>query len=362
MSLQTGNMPLAPFSCTYSPDLPELLLKLNCSIAITTYQAGKVVLISPKDENQLTILPRTFSKPMGFEIDGEKMVLATKDEILYFENSRELAVHYPNKKNTYDSLFIPRATFYTGQVDMHDVALGKDGIIAVNTSFSCLCLVSGNYNFIPGWQPPFISQLISEDRCHLNGMALKNGKPKYVTALGDTNTPQGWREAIINGGILMDVETNQNILDRLPMPHSPMFYQNELYMLLSATGELIRIDLKDRKYEVIKNLNGFCRGLDIYNDYAFVAMSRLRKNSSTFAKLDFAEKADIAGIKIIHLPTKALVGEIAFQSSVDEIYSLKIVKDSIRPNILNTTNSIFRCSLSIPGKTFWANPENVEGE
>src|SRR6185436_18504520 len=147
--MMTPPASVTPFSCTYSPDLPELLLKLNCSIAITTYQAGKVVLISPKDENHLTILPRTFSKPMGFEIDGDRMVLATKDEILFFENSKELATHYPNRKNTYDSLFIPRATFYTGQVDMHDVAIGKEGILAVNTSFSCICQVTGNFNFIP---------------------------------------------------------------------------------------------------------------------------------------------------------------------------------------------------------------------
>ena len=155
----------------------------------------------------------------------------------------------------------------------------------------------------------------------------------------------------------MDVETNEIILDKLPMPHSPMMYKNELYMLLSASGEVIKINIKEKNYEVIKQLNGFCRGIDIFNDYMFIATSKLRKNSSTFAKLSFASKADVAGIKVIHLPTKAIVGEINFQSSVDEIYSLKILANSIRPNILNTMNAIHKYSLSIPGQTFWANPE-----
>jgi uncharacterized protein (TIGR03032 family) len=354
MSQNPSDIPgIAPFSCVISPSLPELLLKLRCSIAITTYQAGKVVFISPASENNLTQLPRTFEKPMGFEIAGNKMVLATKDELIVFENSKELAAHYPNKPNTYDNLFLPRTTFYTGQVDLHDVAFGEEGIWAINSSFSCLCLINGNFSFTPKWQPPFISKMVSEDRCHLNGLVMQNGKPKYVTALGVTDTPQGWRENIVAGGILMDVETNEIILDKLPMPHSPMFYKGELYLLLSASGELVKVDLARKEYEVVKSLNGFCRGFDIYGDFAFVAMSKLRKNSSTFSKLPFAETADVAGIKIIHLPTRAIVAEMNYQSSVDEIYALKIIPDALRPNILNTINPMHKFSLSIPGQTFW---------
>lgn len=359
MDQQTpNNLGLAPFSCTYTPQLSELLFKLKCSIVISTYQANKVVFISAVDENRITQLPRDFVKPMGFEIDGNKMLLATKEEVIYFENSRDLAKHYPNKKDTYDSLFLPRTTFYTGQVDMHDVAMGTEGIWAINTSFSCLCQVTGNFNFIPKWQPSFINELVSEDRCHLNGLVMINGKPKYVTALGTTNKPQGWRDSIVDGGVLIDVETNEIILDKLPMPHSPMMHNGELYMLLSASGELVKVDIKGKKYEVLKKLDGFCRGMDVCGDYMFVAMSKLRKNSSTFAKLPFAKNADVASIKVIHLPTKALVGELIYQASVDEIYSLKILTNSTRANILNTTAPMHKYSLSIPGQTFWANPEN----
>ncbi len=339
-----------------------MLVRLNCSIAITTYQAGKLVFISPLDENRLTMLPRSFSKPMGFDVDGDRMILATRDEVVLFENSRELAAHYPNKPGTYDSLFVPRLTFHTGQVDMHDIAFGTDGVWAVNTSFSCICLVNGHFNFIPEWKPPFITQLVSEDRCHLNGLVMLNGKPRYATMLGHSDTLQGWRTNIMEGGLLMDTESNEIILAKLPMPHSPMFYQGDLYMLLSASGEIIKVNIRAKNYEVIKQLGGFCRGMDICGDYLFAGMSKLRQNSSTFAKLPFAGKADTAGIKIIHLPTRALVGEITCESSVDEIYGLKILPNSIRPNILNTINPVFKYSLAIPGSTFWANPgsENQE--
>lgn len=285
------------------------------------------------------------------------MVMACEDEVMLFENVPELAVHYPNKPKTYDALFVPRATFYSGRVDMHDIKFGGKDIFAVNTSFSCLCKITGHHNFIPVWQPDFIDALVSEDRCHLNGLVLENEQPKYVTALGATNTAQGWRENITSGGILVDVVDNVTILEGLPMPHSPQFYKDELYLLLSASGQLIKVDIARKTYEVIKALEGFCRGMDIIGDYAFIGFSKLRQHSSTFAQLDFAGKAVTAGIKVIHLPTKAFVGEIIFKTSIDEIYEIKVMSGTRRPNILNTINPVHKYSLSIPSATFWANPQ-----
>ena len=357
---QRTNSPLnalPPFSCSYSPQLPKLLSDLGISLAISTYQAGKLVFISPKDDNSLTLLPRTFHKPMGFDVKDNRMVMACEDEVILFDNVPELAVHYPNKPGTYDALFIPRATFYSGRVDMHDIKFGGNDIFAVNTSFSCLCKITGHYNFIPVWQPDFIDALASEDRCHLNGLVLESDRPKYVTALGATNTPQGWRKNITSGGILVDIVDNVTILEGLPMPHSPQFYKDELYLLLSASGQLIKVDVAKKSYEVIKELEGFCRGMDIIGDYAFIGLSKLRQNSSTFAQLDFADKAVTAGIKVIHLPTKAFVGEIIFKTSIDEIYEIKVMSGIRRPNILNTINPIHKYSLSTPSATFWANPQ-----
>lgn len=356
-AIPTPTKALPPFSCTYSPQLPKLLSDLGISLAISTYQAGKMVFISPKDDNSLTLLPRTFHKPMGFDLKGDRMVLACEDEVILFDNVPELAVHYPNKPGTYDALFVPRATFYSGRVDMHDIKFCGADIFAVNTSFSCLCKITGHHNFIPVWQPDFIDTLASEDRCHLNGLVLEKEQPKYVTALGATNTPQGWRENITTGGILVDVTNNKTILKNLPMPHSPQFYKNGLYLLLSATGQIVKVDVTNKTYEVIKALEGFCRGMDIIEDYAFIGLSKLRKNSSTFAQLDFSEKAVTAGIKVIHLPTRAFVGEIIFKTSIDEIYEIKVMPHTRRPNILNTIHPIHKFSLSTPSATFWANPQ-----
>lgn len=352
---------VAPFSARYTPQVPELLNKLNCSIALSTYQAGKIVLISPHPDNEkLITLPRTFRKPMGVAIKGDKMAISVKDEVIIFQNSRQLATHYPNKQNTYDSLWLPRTTYYTGLVDMHDIDFGDDGIYAINTSFSCICKIDGNFNFTPVWQPYFINELVPGDLCHLNGMVILDGKPKYVTALGTSTTPQGWKENIIDGGVLMDVEKNEIILNNLAMPHSPKMYNNDLYLLTSASGEFIKVDVETKSYKTLKKFDGFCRGLSFCGDFAFIGFSKLRKNSSTFAKLSFSDKANFSGIKIIHMPTNAEVGEIIYETSVDEIYEVIILENMIRPNILNTIDDIHKLSLETPSTTYWAKKETQE--
>src|SRR5690606_9585951 len=131
--------------------------------------------------------------------------IATKNEVVKLVASKELAYHYPNQPGKYDQLYVPRATYYTGAVDIHDMAFGEEGLWAVNTSFSCLCLIDDQYSFIPKWRPRFISALMSEDRCHLNGLAMAKGRPKYVTMLGMGDGAQSWRENIVRGGALIDV-------------------------------------------------------------------------------------------------------------------------------------------------------------
>lgn len=351
------NQKIAPFNCGYSPQIPELLLQLGCSIGISTYQAGKLIFISPKDENSLVQLPRTFDKPMGIAIDetNDKLALACKDTITVFANSKELAFHYPKAPKKYDSLYLPRVSYHTNNLDVHDLNFGKNGrLYGVNTLFSCLIRLDDNYNFTPYWKPNFVDKLVSEDRCHLNGMAMKDGLPKYVTSFNQGNTKQSWRDTITTTGSLIDVEEDRVICSDLAMPHSPRIFNGELYVLLSATGELIRVNPSTGTKEVIYKTEGFVRGMDLYKDYLFIGLSKLRKNSSTFGKLPFAEKANEAGIVVIHLPTGSFVGQIKYQTSVDEIYDVVVLPNKLRPNILNTITEDHKRALMIPQSTFWA--------
>ncbi|NQX98181.1 MAG: TIGR03032 family protein, partial [Flavobacteriales bacterium] len=232
-----------PFDCSYTPQFAELLHNLGISLAISTYQAGKVIVLSAVDKDKLVQLPRTFDAPMGMATTKDGLAIATKDEVVVLRNSKSSAPTYPEKKAVYDGMYLPRATYYTGVVAMHDMAfMPNNDLIGVNTAFSCLCKIDDKYGFTPFWQPDFIKELVPEDRCHLNGMAVENGEIKYLSALGKTNTLQGWRDNKMDGGIVMEYPSGKIIADGLGMPHSPRIYDNELYVLNSTQGELLKIN------------------------------------------------------------------------------------------------------------------------
>lgn len=354
--------PTAPFSCSFSPNIPELLNRLNCTLAISTYQAGKIVFISPKDNDHLVQLPRTFPKPMGIALDdnGEKMALACKDEITIFRNSPALANTYPGKPNTYDALYMPRATHYVGPVDIHDLMWGNDGLYAVNTLFSVIAKIDHDFSFNPYWKPPFITDIVPEDRCHLNGMAMVDGKPKYATAFNQGNTIQSWREVVTTQGILMDIQKNEILISGLAMPHSPRIFKGKLYLLLSATGELIVVDPENNSYDQVCQFKGFVRGMSHYNDYVFIAISKLRKNSSTFAKLAIANESKEARIMVVHLPSGSIQGEIKYHTSVDEIYDIQVLPNKKRPNIMSNLKSDHKLGVVLPKATYWAKQDKKD--
>lgn len=297
---------------------------------------------------------------MGIAQDVERdlLALALKDNVTVFRNSVDLAEHYPKSPGVYDALFLPRATYHTGLLDIHDLRIGKNGTLyAVNTLFSCISVIDDQFSFKPYWTPPFIDKLVSEDRCHLNGMAMQDGLPAYTSMFGQGNSTRSWTDTLTETGTIYDVRTNEVVASDLAMPHSPRIFDNELYVLLSATGELVHIDKDSGHVETIIRLEGFVRGMSICGDHLFIGTSKIREKSSSFGKLAIAGKSNSAGVSIVHLPTGMLVGQILYNTSVDEIYDIHVLENMRRPNILNTMTDNHNHALMTPGTTYWAMKE-----
>jgi uncharacterized protein (TIGR03032 family) len=345
--------PAPPFSCSYSPNMPELLWDLNCSLAITTYQAGKLVILSAPTKNELIQLPRTFDKPMGIALSGNRLGIATKDEIHVFADSPNHAAEYPENPKSYDHIYIPRSTHYCGTLDIHDLTWHNNKMIAVTTAFSCISEINDEYNFKPIWHPKFISSINPEDRCHLNGLAIQNNELKYASALGDTDTPQGWRENKHKGGIIIDIPSGETIIRDLAMPHSPRVYNDKLYFLLSATGQLVQGNPENGSCEVVNEFNGFVRGLAKHGDYLFIGLSRIRENSSAFRDLPIAKKSLTSGIVVVYLPMGNIVGHIYYKSSVEEIYDVQVLPEMRRPGMMSLQKNVHKTAIVTPDSSFW---------
>jgi len=362
--LHPSTMP--PFAYTTSPEFPELLDQLNISLVISTYQAGKLLFIS-SDGQQVKLLPRNMDQPMGLAFKGNQLAVACMHDTFVLAHDKRLGVNYPRQAGVYDTMFVPRRQYFTSTLLMHDIgwqtsANGEDTLIGVNTLFSCLCRIDGEHSFEPIWTPPFITELAPEDRCHLNGMAMVDGKPKYVTAFGATNSKDDWREHKYEAGIIMDVESNEIIASGLPMPHTPRVFNGQLYVLLSATGELAKVDANTGTYEVVKKFNGYVRGMDIVGDYLFVCLSKIRQ-SHTFNDSDYAKRRDYqAGFEMIHLPTGATISTLKFARSCDEIYDICVLPNIKRPGMVGVLDGNYRNALTTADGVFWSEPIGQSNE
>lgn len=304
-------------------NLAELLERRGISLLISTYQAGRLVVINGV-EGQLEIEFHSFEQPMGIAIDAglNRLAVATRDAIWTAKNEPSIARQLPTPAGT---CFLSRSAQITGDIQAHQIAFSDDDLWVVNTRFSCLCTLDDNHSFVPHWRPSFIDTWAADDRCHLNGMALVGGRPKYVTMLGKSNVAEGWRPDKATGGCIVDVETDETLVEGLAMPHSPDVHDGQLYVLDSGRGALLRLTANGET-TTLGRFPGFTRGLAMYHDLAIVGLSKIRE-TSTFGGLPIAEKKrDLkCGFAILNLATGRLESQFEFKTGVEEIFDIAVV-------------------------------------
>lgn len=327
------------------------------ALAVSTYQAGKVAMIG-WDGQQVSLLMRQFDKPLGLTVSGNRLILATRNDLCVLANSPLLAYDYVEEQpGRYDALYLPRATYHTGDLNIHDVAVAGEEITVVATRFSCLARLSYDFNFAPVWKPPFVTDLVPEDRCHLNGLAMFEGRPKYVTALGTTDVAGGWRPDKAAGGVLIDVETGDTVAEGLSMPHSPRWHEGRLWVLNSGAGELLIVDPSDGRRQVVCELPGYLRGLCFSGTFALVGLSKIRERH-IFGGLPIQQRCEklLCGVAVVDTRTGSMAGMFEFTAGCEEIYDVQFLPGIRRPMILNLDKPAVRQAITNPESSFWLRP------
>ncbi len=339
------------FNFTQSDSFGPLLQQLGVSLVVTTYQANKLIVLREK-HGGLSILVRTFERPMGVAVDATRIALGTRDQVWHFRNAADLAPQV-EPRGTYDACFVPRSSHVTGDIGVHEVCWAgakADELWLVNTRFSCLCTLHPDYSFVPRWQPPFISALAAEDRCHLNGLAIVDGEPRYVTALGQTDTRGGWRTDKARGGCVMSVPDGRVIADGMCMPHSPRWHDDALWLLNSGTGTLERVDpTTGMRHVVITELPGFARGLGIVGPYAFIGLSKIRETSAMDGVPLAERRAELkSGVTVVHLRTGRVVATVDFETAVEEVFDVQVLAGNCFPEVLGFQKETIQNTFVVP--------------
>ena len=322
----------------YSRSLVAILRHHRLSLLVTTYQAGKLVVIGTREDSpELMLSYRNLSSPMGVAVrpESDSLAVGVDDQVWQFRNVPALADRL-DPPRTYDACYLPRQAVYTGPIDAHEMAWCGGDLWVVNTLFSCLCTLDGVHNFVPRWKPAFVTALAAEDRCHLNGLALMDGWPGYVTVLGETDTREGWRAGKSAGGCVIDIASGSTVVRGLSMPHSPRVRDGELLLLESGRGRLVRADRARSVVEPVAELPGYSRGLAFAGPYAFVGLSKFRQSStpkSTFGNLPISERTTplSCGVSVVELSTGREVSRLEFHAGIDEIFDVQPLRNARNP-------------------------------
>lgn len=351
LELDTDHSEQPKLEISGSRQLTSWMAEQQISMAFTTYQTGKVFFIGLQPDGRMSIFERTFNRCMGLWASTQTVYMTSLYQLWRFENTLPEGQLY----NGYDKVYVPQTAFTTGDIDIHDLSVDANGRpVFINTLFSCIATCSETHSFVPLWKPNFISKLAAEDRCHLNGLAMLNGKPKYVTALSETDVHEAWREHRVDGGIVIDVDSNEIILRGLSMPHSIRCYQDKVWLLNSGTGEFgyIEFSEKENKFVPLTFCPGYARGLAFVNDYAIVGLSKPRENK-TFTGLALDQSLEDkkiearCGILIIDIRNGDIVHSLNIEGIVEELYDVAIIPNVMRPMALGLISDEIRRTITI---------------
>jgi uncharacterized protein (TIGR03032 family) len=364
-----------PLRAAHTPNFPALLRQFGASLLVTTYQAGKLVMLRDEGDH-LNSHFRTFKAPMGLALadGGARLAIGTTLQVWEFRDVPDVARRL-EPAGKHDACYLPRSSHVTGNVLIHEMAYGArsqgSGVRGqasaassrtpdscsltpelwfVNTRFSCLATLDPQSSFVPRWRPPFVTELEPSDRCHLNGLAMVDGKPKYVTGLGETNEPAGWRPNKARGGLVMDVDSGAILCRGLSMPHSPRWHGGRLWVCESGAGTLGYVDPGSGRYEAVAATPGFTRGLDFAGHLAFVGLSQVRE-SAVFSGIPITERLApgerTCGVCVVDLRRGQTIALLKFESGVQEVFAVALLPRRF-PDLINDDDSLLESSFVVP--------------
>ena len=348
-----------------SPGLSSWLQGLGLSLAFSTYRANRLIFLGtaeptdgsvdgnpdpdqPAPAPQLKLHERLFDRPMGLFVAGESLWMATRCQLWRLDNLLGPGQLHEGG----DRLYVPAISFTTGDVNAHELVLGADGQpIFVNTAFSCLATLAPGCSFAPTWAPPFITKLAGDDRCHLNGLALKDGIPTWASACGGSGEPSAWRNNRSGGGVLIHIPSGELAATGLSMPHSPRWHDGKLWLLNSGTGELGWIE--EGRFHSLCALPGFVRGLAFASGCAVVGLSKLR--SPQFTGLPLEERliaeglpGGCCGLRVIDLASGEILHSLDLPEPIDELFDVAVLPGVRQPRALGLQDEEIDCLVKIP--------------
>jgi len=322
------------------------LLENKCSIVISCYRKHKLFCLGVQGNGEVSTYFLNTLRPMGLVAHNNMLISSSLGNITTYvadsdENHKEWGY--------FDSIYRPTHVYLSADSDVHDLRIdpATSSIYYVSALFNCICTPSTTKSFNVYWTPPWITKdkhgnPPCEDRCHLNGMALFEGKPRFVTACCISDYHQAWREHQ-GEGVVYDILEETIVAHGLWAPHSPNWYRNQLWIAEAGTGQFGYVDLDTRKFVPKKFVPGFIRGITFFKNFALVNTS-MDRHDVAFKDIplgDILQKENRsvrAGVHVIDMDTPGLDIKhwFEFLDPKTELYDIACIENTRRIRILET--------------------------
>jgi uncharacterized protein (TIGR03032 family) len=320
----------------YSNGLESWLAERDASLAFAVPPAT-LFFVGLDEEGGLSVFQRAFNKCMGLSVASTNtLYVGTRYQLWRFESH----LRDGERRDGFDRCYVPRRVWTTGYVNCHDVAVTGDGeALFANTRFGCLARVSDSFSFEPVWWPPFQTRRTQGDCCHLNGIAMEDGRPAYVTSVSRTGELDSWRDHRVGGGVVTSVTTGEIVCEGMSMPHSPRLHGDRLWLTNSGTGHFGWADLDRGRFEPVAFAPGFLRGLTFVDDWAVVGSSRFR-GGSLYSGLPLDDALAKAGTEprlgffIVDLTSGQLAEWLIIEGPMHELFDVVALRGVRRPMAL----------------------------
>lgn len=332
---QAGKPQLLP-----SPGLAAWLAGSGGSLALSTYQTGRLFFLGTQVDGSLAAQERQVGPAMGLAVDGATLWVGGRDRIWRYANTG------PGQLGgqQHDAVFMPRSCHLVGVSHTHDVIANvrfqgrHHDVLFANTQYSCVAAPDPHYSFLPVWRPGFISALAAQDRCHLNGICARDGELAYATVCGAGDTPHAWKDSKTGGGLVIDIASGETVCEGLSMPHSPRWHEGRLWLINAGEAQLGYVDFASRRLVPVATCQGFARGIAFVGGHAVIGLSRLRPqanglvgNINLIERLEQQGFFQRCGLLVIDLATGKLAHWLTIEGPVTELYDVAFLPGLRQP-------------------------------
>jgi uncharacterized protein (TIGR03032 family) len=305
---------LRDFETVPSDGFVAWLDEVDVALAVT--HANKVVTLGRHGDDLLVRAGRYDQVTALAAGDAGELWLGLTSQLWRLEN----AVPGGSDADGVDHRYVPRVGSMIGRALPVDIAVTDQGVCIASAALSCLARPDPLQGLVPLWAPPFVRALTADVRCGLSGVAVRDGRPSAVTCHGATDAADAWRAARADGGVVVDVDSNEIVAHGLSVPQSPRWHDGHLWFVQSGTGTLGYLD-GEELVEVVR-VDGYVQALCFAGGHAVVGTSGSRWDELV-AGLPVGERLagrrPLTGVFVVDLRRGEVVHEVRFDGTAREI-------------------------------------------